>query len=79
MINVPHHLQSEVEDHTNSMTFDQAADTMRRYGKGDLLKGLEDFRTKYLTSESDDWMSDWAYEIAAYNMAFSGFQKLFHG
>lgn len=62
------------------ITLTQATRTIKNIGRGDLLKGMENMRENYMVCEcTQDFAWDWGYEIEAYNVLYTGFNKLFHG
>jgi|TARA_B110000858_G_scaffold46736_1_gene53864 hypothetical protein len=62
------------------ITLTQATRTIKNIGRGDLLKGMENMRKNYMVCEcTQDFAWDWGYEIEAYNVLYTGFNKLFHG
>lgn len=66
-----------------TMTFDEAWNTMTRFGRGDCLEGMEAMNRvweEYIASDDqddDEFFSNWCYEVNAYNVVFEGMGKLF--
>jgi|TARA_B110000495_G_C22916520_1_gene535403 hypothetical protein len=65
-------------------TFKDAADTMKFRGNGDMLEGMESMNRLWLehcsnpeNEDDDEFYENWSYEVNAYNVVFSGMNKLF--
>jgi len=64
-------------------TFDEAWDTMTRFGRGDCLEGMNAMNRvweEYIASDDqddDEFFSNWCYEMNAFNVVFEGMGKLF--
>ena len=66
-------------------TFEDAANTIKFVGDGDMLEGMEFMNRKWEEhcsnheNEDDNFFDNWSYEVNAYNVVFENMSKLFIG
>ena len=66
-------------------TFEDAANTIKFVGDGDMLECMEFMNRKWEEhcsnpeNEDDNFFDNWSYEVNSYNVVFENMSKLFIG
>ncbi len=65
-----------------TVDFKTAWNTITNFGRGDALEGMNAMNRVWEEhcasgNEDDDFFDNWLYEVNAYNVVFSGMNKLF--